>query len=243
MGALLDRWRSAKQLFKTTARVKKPSPTVGTFASKTLGIEKALIKVEAAEAKGLSVAKNLAAFKAAAQEFRVAKTSYIVVLDATVGKEPAGADRDLYRKGVAVLRTELNALDSTLKMQTVKADSIAAGNTLQRVMADSLMHDVAKGCDDAMAFIARIRANPTAAAFNQGIETAARDITQYAGNINRLTQAGFVFTKAQPTALLGVLKAWANDGREVAANATPAQVLQELKAFETAVKGVKAWAA
>jgi len=38
MGALLDRWRAAKQLFKTTAKVKKPSPTVGTFASKTLGI-------------------------------------------------------------------------------------------------------------------------------------------------------------------------------------------------------------
>ena len=243
MGALVDRWKAAKQLFKTTARVKKPSPTVGVFASKTLGIEKALAKVEAAEAKGLSVPKNLAAFKAAAQEFRVAKTSYIVVLDATVGKEPAGADRDLYRKGVAVLRTELNALDSTLKMQTTKADSIAAGNNLQTVMAASLMHDVAKGCDDALAFIARLRANPTAAAFNAGIQTAARDITQYAGNINRLTQAGFVFTKAQPTALLNVLKAWANDGRQVPANATAAQVLKELKVFEQTVQKVKAWAA
>jgi len=243
MGALLDRWRAAKQLFKATARVKKPSPTVGTFASKTLGIEKALTKVEAAEAKGVTIPKNLAAFKAAAQEFRVAKTSYIVVLDATVGKEPAGADRDLYRKGVAVLRTELNALDSTLKTQTVKAESVAAGNNLQTVMAASLMHDVAKGCDDALAFIARIRANPTAAAFNQGIETAARDITQYAGNINKLTQAGFVFTKAQPTQLLGVLKAWSNDSREVPANAAPAAVLKELKLFETAVKGIKTWAA
>jgi hypothetical protein len=243
MGVLIDRWRAAKQLFKTTAKVKKPSPTVGAFASKTLGIEKALTKVEAAEAKGVTVPKNLVAFKAAIKEFQVAKTNYIVVLDATVGKEPAGADRDLYRKGVAVLRTELNALDSTLKMQVVKADSIAAGNTLQRVMADSLMHDVAKGCDDALAFIARIRTNPTAAAFNQGIETAARDITQYAGNINRLTTAGFVFAKAEPTNLLAVLKAWSNDHREVPPNATAAQVLKELKAFEMAVKGIKTWAA
>ena len=35
-----------------------------------------------------------------------------MVLDATVGKERAGADRDLYRKRVALLRTEISALDS-----------------------------------------------------------------------------------------------------------------------------------
>ena len=144
---------------------------------------------------------------------------------------------------MAVLRTELNALDSTLKVQIVKADAIAAGHGLQAIMAASLMHDVAKGCDDATAFIARLRANPTSAAFNAGIQTAARDITQYAGNINRLTQAGFVFAKAQPTALLAVLKAWANDGRQVADDATAAKVLSELKLFEKAVQGVKTWAA
>jgi hypothetical protein len=243
MGEFLDRWRSAKKMFKDVAKVKKPSAKVGTFFDKTAGIEKALTKVEAAQAKSLLVPANLLAYKSAVQDYRINKTSYIMVLDATIGKEPAGADREAYRKGVKVLRTELDAINTTLTVQIKKADEIAAGNNLQTIMANTLMHDVAKGCDDAAAFIARVRAKPSAQVFNAGIEKAARDITQYAGNIDRLTAAGFHFAKAEPKGLLAVMKAWANDGREVADNATEAVVLKELRSFEKAVEGIKAWAA
>ena len=98
MGTLLDKWRSAKKLFKDTAKVKKPSPKVDAFASKGLGIEKALIKLEAAQAKNINTNANaLVTWKKAALEYYNAKVSYIMVLDTTVGREPAGGDREAYR--------------------------------------------------------------------------------------------------------------------------------------------------
>jgi hypothetical protein len=86
------------------------------------------------------------------------------------------------------------------RWRAAKADSIAAGHNLKTIMANSLMHDMAKGCDDALAIIVRIQANPTATAFSQSIETAARDVIQYAGNIDRLTADDSGFAKAQPHA-------------------------------------------
>ncbi len=244
MGALLDQWKAAKQLFKTTAKAKKPSPTVGMFASKTLGIEKALIKLETLQAKGLAAnPKALIAWKSAASDFRIVKTNYLVVLDGAIGKEPAGADRDVYRKGIAVLKTQLNAIDGKIKAFTVGAESEAAGHGMQARMAYTMMEEVEKGCNNALAFVALVRLNPTPQAFNAGIATAARDITQFIGNIDKLRAANFVFAKAQPTNLFNVLKAWGNDGRVVSDNAIPEKVLSELKLFEKAVLGVKAWAA
>jgi hypothetical protein len=246
MGALVDRWRSAKKLFKSTARVKKPSPTVERFASKTLGIEKALGKLDAA-LKTHHVgtdAKVYAAWNSAYKEFQVAKTSYMVVLDATVGKEPAGADKTAYRKGIAVLKTQLTALDKHLAAQT-KGFKVAQEGVTNPVasLARQMKKGIAAGIAGAEAFIARVNANPTPAEFNGGIQTAARDITQYIGNINTLVQRGYPFAKAQPQALFKVLSSWANDGRVAPVNATPDQVLKELKLFEKAVAGVKAWAA
>ena len=244
MGALLDQWKAAKQLFKTSTNAKKPSPTVGMFASKTLGIEKALIKLEGLQAKGLGAnPKALIAWKSAASDFRIVKTNYIVVLTGAIGKEPAGADKVLYGKGIEVLKTQLNAIDAKIKALTVGAESEAAGHGMQARMAHTMMEEVEKGCNNALAFVALVRLNPTPQTFNHDVATLARDITQFIGNIDRLTQAGFVFTKAQPTALFNMLKAWGNDGRQIGDNATPAQVLKELKLFETAVKGVKTWAA
>jgi hypothetical protein len=244
MGVLLDKWRNAKLLFKTTANVKKPSPKVGTFASKTLGIEKALIKLEAAQAKDINTnVKALADWKKAGLEFRIVKTNYMVVLEGAIGKEPAGADRDLYRKGIAMLKTQLNSLDSTIKVATTAADSRHANHNGQQFAAAKLMDDVKKGCHDAEAFIALVRLDPTPAKFNAGIMTAARDITQNAANINALTNLGFQFPKAQPTALINVLTPWANSVRDLPDDATPAKVLSELKVFEKVVQGVNAWAA
>ena len=244
MGALLDKWRSAKKLFKDTAKVKKPSPKVDTFASKGLGIEKALIKLEAAKDKNINGnAKALADWKKAALEYYNARVNYILVLDTTVGREPAGGDREAYRKGVVVLRTQLNAINTTITALTKTAESAQAGQNAVQVAGNNLMHTIAAACDGADAFIARVKANPTPDEFNKGIETAARDITQSIGNINKLTAAGFVFTRVQPKKLFTLLSAWGNLGREVADNAAPAAVLAELKMFENAVTGVKTWAA
>ena len=142
-----------------------------------------------------------------------------------------------------MLRTQLNALNTTITALTKTAESLHAGQNVVQITGNNLMHLVAAACDGADAFIARVKANPTPAEFNAGIETAARDITQPIANVTKLVAAGFAFPKPQPNNLIGVLKAWGNDGREVANDATPAAVLKELKSFERIVAGVKTWAA
>src|SRR5262249_49522331 len=155
-------------------------------------------------------AKALAAWKTAALDYYNAKVNYILVLDTTVGREPAGSDREAYRKGVVVLRTQLNALHTTITALTKTAESVHAGQTMLQVTGNNLKHQIVAACDGADAFIARVKANPTPDEFNTGIQGAARDITQPIANVNKVVQAGFAFNKAQPNNLIGVLTAWGN---------------------------------
>jgi hypothetical protein len=245
MGKLLDRWRAAKKLFKDTARVKKPSPLVeGTFTKKGLGIEKAIKKLETAEAThkvGLK-AKVFADWKAAVTEFKIAKTNYLIVLDATVGKEPAGADKTAYRKGIAVLKTQLNSLDKTIASHTAGYQAVHNGQTTALAnLAATAASKLDAALDAAEAFIAQVKANPTPERFNTDIMTTARDVTQAIANLHLLHQQGNPAGRAKPKAA-ALLVAWANKGREVDDNAAEAAVLAELKLFEDNYKQIKAWA-
>jgi hypothetical protein len=239
-----EKWKAAKKLFKDTAKVKKPSAKVDSFFRKPAGIDKTLEAVDKAGAKQINFkAADLREFEEAIAEFRVAAAAYVKVLDATVGAEPTGTDKVAYQKGVAVLKTQLKALDSSMKSMVTSARSSVSGRKGMEVMADSLMDLIESSCNSAEAFIAKVRAKPTPEMFNTSIEKSARDITQNIGNIDKLTAKGFVFAKAQPTNLFKVLKAWGNDGRRVPDTATPSEVLRELGAFEQAVDGVRRWAA
>ncbi len=243
MGTYGDKWKAAKVLFKNTAKVKKPSAEVDSFFRKPAGIDKVLAKLDAVENSINLKPASFKAFEAAMFEYKTAKDAYIKVLDATVGKEPKGADKDAYVKGVAVLKTQLVAIDSSLKTALSMAKSSLEGRKGMEIMAENLMNLVESACGSALAFVAKVEANPTPAFFNSGIQKAARDITQNIGNIDKLKAKGFVLSKAQPTNLFKILTAWGNDGRQVPATATKEEVLRELNAFEQAVQGVEKWAA
>ena len=242
MGTYGDKWKAAKLLFTKTAKVKKPSAQVDSLLRKPAGIDKVLAKLDALEKKIGTDATALKSFQAAALEFKTAKDSYIKVLDATVGKEPKGTDQEAYKKGVAVLRTQLVSLEASLKTAGSMAQSSQAGRQGMAIMADNLMDLIESSCKSALAFVAKVEADPTPENFNANVQKAARDITQNIGNVDKLKAKGFVFAKSQPTNLFTILKAWGNDRREVPKNATKQEVLREVNAFKQAVEGVQKWA-
>ena len=241
MPTFKEKWKHAKEVFEATAKVKKPSAKVDSIFRKPAGIDSALEKVDAAEPKMNLNKPALDAFNLAAGQFKTAKDAYMKVLEATVGAEPTGADKVAYQKGVAVLKTQLVAMESSMKTLSVSAKAAQDGHKGAAIMAESFIVTTESAVHNAHAFIARVKATPTPAYFNANIVKAARDITQQIGNVDKLKAKGFHFRHDQPTNLFTVIKAWGNDGRVVKATATSAEVLREVGAFEQAIDGVERW--
>lgn len=241
MPTFKEKWKHAKDVFILTAKVKKPSAKVDSFFRKKAGIDSALEKVDAAEPKLNLNKTGYDAFVLAAGQYKVAKEAYMKVLEATVGAEPASTDKVAYQKGIAVLKTQLVAMDSSMKGLSAAAKAKLDGATGLAIMAGSFVEQTESAVHNAQAFIARARAQPTAVYFNANIVKAARDITQQIGNVDKLKAKGFHFRHDQPTNLFKVIKAWGNDGRTVPASATAAEVLREIGALEQAVAGVDRW--
>jgi hypothetical protein len=244
MGKYQDKWKKAKELFKSTAKVKKPSATVDSFFRKKTGIDASLAKLDLAESKRpMAVPAAYKDFAVAAKMYFTASSSYLKVLQSAVAKVPDKADQESYQRGIKVLQTQLKALDSSVNTALKTHKSALDGRRGMEVMADNLMHLIDSSCNAALAWVARVEAQPTPENFNKSIQKYARDITQNIGNINKLTAKGFKFEKKQPDNLFKVLAAWGNDGRQVPEKATTKEVLREANAFEQAVEGVKKWAA
>jgi hypothetical protein len=241
MPTFKEKWKHAKEVFQATAKVKKPSAKVDSFFRKPAGIDSALEKVDAAEPKMNLNKAGLDAFVATAAGFKTAKDAYLRVLDATVGAEPTGTDKVAYQKGVVVLKTQLVAMESSMKALSAASKAKFDGATGLGIMAGSFIETTESAVHNAQAFIARAKATPTPVYFNTNIVKAARDITQQIGNVDKLKAKGFHFRHEQPTNLFKVIKAWANDGRTVPTTATTAEVLREINAVEQAVAGVDRW--
>ena len=92
-----------------------------------------------------------------------------------------------------------------------------------------------------MLFTAQVKAKGTAASFNAGIATAARDITQYIGNVEKLRAQHYTFPHGDPTNLFKVMTPWAQGNRMLKADAPKDHVMREIGAFTQAVAGVKNW--
>jgi hypothetical protein len=90
-------------------------------------------------------------------------------------------------------------------------------------------------------FIALIKRDPQPAAFNNGIQTASRDITQNIANIDKMNAMGANTGKVTPTALLNEILPWAQGGAKLPATANTAAVLSALDKYEKAVTGIKRW--
>ena len=245
MGEYLVKWKASKDMFERTTKVKKPAPTIAKIRVGT-GIETALKAVETAHApfdnpQLVKTDKHVVAMEKAVAAFSVTKNKYLVTLEEAAKKESAGTDQAVYLKGIKVLSSELKALEAELKLQAGYAKSAVANEGVTAGLAKNLLASTDASTRRAMAFVAKVKAEPDVKYFNDNIMKITRDINQSIGNIDKLTQKGYKFAHEQPNNLWEVIRPWADGSRKLKPNATTAEVLRENGALEQAVKGVRAW--
>jgi hypothetical protein len=101
--------------------------------------------------------------------------------------------------------------------------------------------DLSAALRRAVAFVKVVKATPTPANFNHGIETAARDITQQLGNVPTLQANGYRLLQTNAQHLVDQLEDWAQGRGDLDDNASRAQVKQAITAFEKVLFEVAKW--
>jgi hypothetical protein len=233
-----DRWKHAQDVFKVATK------TMTRWVPAAISPVNTIKKVDAAVDDAGKDQNHLHVFEQAVAAFINDKNIYVHDLDGSVTKVPQGHDHDAYVKGVTVLKTELTAMESTLKGAMGIAKSAVAQESVVEATAKNLITNAEGATHRALAFVAKAKTTPTAEYFNSNIVKAARDITQQIGNVDKLKQKGYQFHHDQPTTLFNILKAWANDGRVVHVsnpNNEHDEVIREIGAFEQAAQGVERW--
>jgi hypothetical protein len=131
------------------------------------------------------------------------------------------------------------------RLKAIDYDDYDNSKTLAKGLLDGIFanYDEAlrKALRDGAQFVTDVRATPTPDTFNQGIQTAARDVTQLLGNIPKLQANGYALKQLPAPHLVDAMEDWAQGNADVAANSTAAQVLLAVTAYENALKEVRKW--
>ena len=235
-GQYVNYWTNAKNDFKTATKTPKPADTFMWFKLGA-GVEAALKKVDAAvpdahtnKAASDKLTKTFLAFATVYQSYTNTLKTAIQNAPTDAKKLPKGITPAAYKKALEELRDELKEINNS-----------AQSHALNAAAAANLGAGTQKSLDDADEFIKDVKADPRPATFNDDIQTRARDLTQQIGNVKKLRDKGVDTGRRYPENLVKVMEAWANNGRQVKANATQAEVLKELSLFEKPVNGVRAW--
>lgn len=247
----VDKWKKAKKEFEQLTGKKKPAEkTLGAFR-KSSGLEDALKKVDkqhtamsAKNSKGEMTAKELDAYNKAVAEFKKESDNYIKLLEATLAKEK---DADsAYGKALVMLKKQLKAQYAGMQSQSNSYATFLKDMTSQQRIVAMIVPGATSGLKKMAAFVAKVEAQKTldtkVQAFNSGIQTATRDITQNINNAVKMQKKGDVtWGGRDPSNLAKILTAWANDGRRLPETADEAAVKREISALTQVVKGVKEW--
>jgi hypothetical protein len=145
---------------------------------------------------------------------------------------------------VAALRTDLVAIHKELKTQAsvAKQQRLNLTGALQD-RADNLISDVEEAARAAGQFCQQVRTAKTAAAFNAGIQKAARDVTQKLGNIDTFVKRGATLKikGKQPNELVKSLTPYAQAHVTLPATANAKEVEDAVEAFEGLIAQVNQW--
>jgi hypothetical protein len=244
MGVFAEKWKDAKTVFERTTNTKKPNPSfakirVGTSVAGALkAVDTALENFEKAPAKTQKLADAVAK---AATTYTASKNKYLVTLDQAANNEPDKVNKAAYQKGIALLKRELKALDAEITLRVGYTKTALQQGSVQDGLAANIWQSIDASSRRASAFIAKLKAEPSAAYFNGNIKNIARDINQGIGNIDKLKGKGYQIRGQTPAYLFEALREWASDTRKVAATATQQEILREVDELETAVKEVRVW--
>lgn len=194
-------WEAAKQTYERSTGASKPAPmgkvpVVGITYRQGTGIDAALEKIDKRIPANLQVGlppKELARLAEDITELSRHLNPYLDLLERQIGaaKGPAGGPKapdDRYRH-LKILRAEAQRIAAavTQDMARLRAANESVGQEKQNIyititaLAEGLQNGARKG----LLWGQTILAAPSAAAFNSGIFTAARDITQYLANVRK----------------------------------------------------------
>ncbi|MBV8651356.1 MAG: hypothetical protein JO255_07800 [Alphaproteobacteria bacterium] len=247
-------WQAAKTEFEKITGVKKPKESKGVFNAfgAHTGLSGSLKKCEAAYQAAFEVsdlkpkegAKAVKDFASAAAAYHSAKTSYMTVLEKALAEEfknrPNPQTKSVYERGLKFLKKELDAIEATMaaeiKALTQKFDAGSKDLSIKQKQLANWEQNINGAIKRAIAGAAKVKANPTPAAYNALFPTAARDITMQlvlARNIEDL--------RADPDPIHAKLAPWANQNSTtppttVPQTATAQQITALIAAFIVEVK-------
>jgi hypothetical protein len=240
-----NEWKQAKTAFESKTGQKKPSQKTVLGIRKGSGLEDALKTCDADFAAIGNEKKDMKKKAALIQKFEndiktfdSKEHAYEKVLIAAIDK----ADEKLVKPELDILIKQLHALSATMKSHlkgaTVALEEVSATEYTAKTLMTSVTGAVAR----AKLFAAKAGSAKDPKVFNTGIATAARDITQNIGNVEKLRTKGYVFPHGDPTNLFKVMTPWAQGNRKLPDNAAETLIKREIGAFLQAVAGVEKWA-
>jgi hypothetical protein len=176
-------------------------------------------------------------FAAEIKSFDAKVAAYVRVLVAAIET----ADKVKVKPELDILEKQLHALSAVLKAFLKGEEAALLGLKGRESLARNMMTNLAGGVAKAKLFIAKVKAAKSAQVFNDGIQTATRDITQSMANVEKLKGMHYEFPKGDPTKLLLVMGPWAQDKRKLPKTADATLVLREIGAFAQMITAVERW--
>jgi len=242
-GKWAEDWNQAKRNFEARTGAKKPSAKTMLGFKKQSGLEGGLKSIDAtfmAIKKETDVKKKgqlVDKFAAEIKSFDAKVAAYVKVLVAVIET----ADKAKVKPELDVLEKQLHALSAILKSFLKGEEAALLGLKGRESLARNMMTNLAGGVAKAKLFIAKVKATKSAQVFNDGIKSAARDITQSMGNVEKLKGMHYEFPKGNPTKLLLVMEPWAQEKRKLPITADATLVLREIGAFAQMITAVERW--
>lgn len=250
-GLCLPEWKQAKKQFETKTDKKKPSKK---FLGVRLGndLEAILKKMDSVydaacrEQNDDKALKQFKTYKQLVDKFDKARKDYKTVLQKAAAAE---AEKDQLVKEITVLSKTLSAIEAGARINAVTKIQLAEKNLSSGSKPESkeekqrqMMIDMAKkmvpalqsGIKNGALFAAKVKADPTPATFNEGIQSAARKINQNVANIPKIYKAtgdNLGVSTKKAAAIAQVMDAWGGGTRKVKDNADAKAVLRELGAY------------
>jgi hypothetical protein len=259
-GLCMTEWKAAKKQFENKTDKKKPSKKflgvrVGNDLEAILKKMDSVYDAAVREHDDAKAMKHLQNYKKLVDKFEKARKDYKTVLQKAAAAE---AEKDQLVKEITVLSKTLSMIEAGARINVITKIQIAEKNLSSGPKADSkeekqrqMMIDTAKkmvpalqsGIKNGALFAAKVKADPTPATFNEGIQSAARKINQNIANIPKIYKAtgdtlGVSTKKA--AAIAQVMDAWGAGTRKVKDNADAKAVLRELGAYVQMLNACKA---
>ncbi|MBL4808187.1 MAG: hypothetical protein JKY31_13020 [Rhodobacteraceae bacterium] len=239
-------WKILKKNFEAKTGKKKPKASVTNIIgqsnlSPTLKkCDDAYNKCESAKStkKKISALKDLISNAA-----KFAKLSDSYCLDVKKAIVSAGKDMVLMNE-LDILRKKLQSVKATMASKIRSQDAAIKKLNIWEKMARDMRIDLTGALKRGALFAAKVKSSPTHDVWNSGIQTAARDITQQIGNVEKIRakdydipgipqkNAGAIFRKMTP---------WASGDVIFQKDTLPATILSERMDYLKTIQATAKW--